>query len=195
MSFIEGFYSFGIELSDSDRAVYHSFRIKTARHPEESLEHLHARVLVLCHRFEENLRFSEGLFAPQQPTLWKHSVTEELKVWCDLATSSIEKLQRDLRRHPEAQFYIYFYNEAQIQRFAHQLRGSTTNWVSAVKFYQITPLSLLSQIPSSSSSRWSIIISDQTFFLNAQGQDLQGNFKEVDIWQAYQESLAPNPQA
>jgi len=41
-------YVFEMELADSDRGVYTSFEVRTARHPSETPDDLIARLLTYC---------------------------------------------------------------------------------------------------------------------------------------------------
>jgi len=52
---------FEIELANSDSGVYESLRLRVARHPSETLEHLLTRVLAYCLEYTEGIAFSDGL--------------------------------------------------------------------------------------------------------------------------------------
>jgi uncharacterized protein YaeQ len=55
MTFVQAFYSFNLDITNSDAGGYFKLRIKVPQHPEESLEHLFARVLAFVHSYEEGL--------------------------------------------------------------------------------------------------------------------------------------------
>ena len=66
-------YTFSIQLSDVDRAVYETLALKVARHPSESAEHLVTRVLAYCLEYAEGIAFSRPWMA--RPSLNSASVS------------------------------------------------------------------------------------------------------------------------
>ena len=191
MTFALGFYSFNINLNDATREVYTSFRIKTARHREESLEYLYARILAFAHCYEEGLAFSQGLFELRDPAIWKKDILGNIDLWVDLGVPDKKKLERALKANPKGNFRIYFYAPEQIVNFCWMLRGSKTNWIENITFC-LLDRDLLEDlaITDSSSSTWDLNIFDGMFFLNAQGHDFSSSFQPVDIWDEFQISIA-----
>ncbi len=187
MNFTLGFYSFNVNLNDSSRGVYTSFRVKTPRHPYESLEHLTGRVLALAHSHQEGLVFSQGMFDEKEPTIWKKDILEKVECWVQLGVPDRRKLERALKQNPRGEFRIYFYEPAQVEAFCWMLRGSRTNWVEPISFYQFDP-ELLEDLAKHdvSSSSWEITILDSTMYLNVNGQDYVSEIRTVDIWGEFQ---------
>lgn len=190
MTFVSGFYSFQIELSNTDKEQYASLRLKVPRHPDETDAFILARILSYSEEYEEGLTFSRGLFEPKEPTIWKHSVIEELLVWCEVGLPPLEKLQRALRHHPEAKFSIYFYSQEHVDGFCYYLRGSKSNWVKDINFYLIDELFLnnLSE-KLRTSNRWQLAINEGIVFLNVGEITLETTVENIDIWAKYQLSL------
>lgn len=191
MGFVDGFFSFKIDLSDSERAIYTTFRVKTPKHPDESFEHLVARVIALTHSWEEELNFSEGLFKPAQPTIWKQNLLGKIESWIEVGVPEKKKLERALRQDPPSkQYTIYFYEEEQIKEFCHLLRGSKQNWVAAIKFYLIDPKALSQLIEGvTSSTSWSISIVDESLYMSCGEQSFTLMINALDIWSHFQLSI------
>ena len=190
MTFVAGFYSLNVELNNTDEGIFHKFRVKTARHPEESSIHLQARLLAFVHSYREGLRFTQGLFEPKEPTFIQQDATEEILLWGQVGVPERKKLETALRRSPKAAFRDYFYLESDLPTFCHMLRGSKINWVSPIQFYSIDPkfLEKLSELERSSVS-WSVTCIDDHIYLNCDGHELDTQLTSLDIWSAFQNSI------
>jgi len=187
MAFTLGFYSFNVNLNDSSRGVYTSFRLKTPRHPLESLEHLYARALAFTHAFEEGLSFSQGLFEEKEPTIWKKAFDGSIENWIQVGVPDKKKFERALKQNPSARFSIYFYEPQDINAFCWMLRGSKTNWVENVFFFQINSTLLRSLSENESfNSDWDINLIDSSLYLTANGIDYLSEIESIDIWDAFQ---------
>ena len=190
MSFAAGFYNFTIELNHTDRDIFTRFRVKTPLHPNESLEHLFARMIAYAHCYREGQSFSHGLFEPKEPTIWQRDILGETLLWVQVGVPDRKKIEVTLRSHPQAEHRIYFYEPSQIMQFCHLLRGSKTNWVKDIQFFQISPRILEELVPlARSSPLWNVTIVDNQLYLTCDGTELQTSLDPVDIWQSFQESL------
>ncbi len=191
MSFAAAFYNFTVDLSHNDREVFTRFRVKTPLHPHEPLQHLYARMLAYIHCFREGQAFSHGFFEPKEPTIWQKDILGNTLLWVQLGSPDKRKLELTLRSSPQAEHRIYFYEDSQDTQFCHMLRGSKTNWVRDIQFYQISPQLLEDLLPlERTSPLWSVTIIDNQLYLNVDGSELQSSIIPVSIWDKYQESLA-----
>jgi uncharacterized protein YaeQ len=191
MSFAAAFYSFTIELNHIDRQVFARFRIKTALHPLEHLEHLYARMIAYAHCYRPEQSFSQGLFEPSEPTIWQKDITGEVMLWVQLGVPERRKLEISLRSNPAAEHRIYFYEDTQIAEFCHMLRGSKTNWVKDIQFYRIPPELLEQLLPlEHSSPTWTMTLVDNHLYLVCDGAELEADITPVTIWEEYQGTLA-----
>jgi uncharacterized protein YaeQ len=190
MSFAAAFYNFTVELNHIDRQVFTRFRVKTALHPSESLEHLYTRIIAYAHCYRAEQSFTQGLFEPKEPTIWKKEITGEVLLWVQVGVPERRKLEVSLRSAPAAEHIIYFYEPQHIPAFCHMLRGSKTNWVKDIEFFRISDNLLESLIPlDHSSPTWQLTFVDQHLYLACDGTELEGDITPVDIWEEYQASL------
>jgi uncharacterized protein YaeQ len=191
MAFTAGFYNFTIDLNHVDQQVFTRFRVKTALHPEEPLEHLYARMIAYCHCFRDGQAFTQGLFEPKEPTLWKRDITGEIELWAQLGSPDKRKLEHALRAGGNScEIRIYFWKQDQLHQFCHMLRGSKTNWVESVKFFEIDHelLQLLTPLQKSSPD-WTVTFTDNRLYLSVDGHEFETEVRTINIWEAYQESL------
>ncbi|WP_439645266.1 YaeQ family protein [Geotalea toluenoxydans] len=63
-------YKATIELSDIDRGRYETLQATVAQHPSETAERLLARLLAYAIFCEDDLTFTKGLCATDEPDLW-----------------------------------------------------------------------------------------------------------------------------
>lgn len=190
MTFVEGFYSFNLEITHPDSGVYEKLRLKTPRHPYESLQYLYARMLAFVHAFRPGQVFSRGLFEPDEPTLWMKDAAGSVLFWGQVGCPPAQKLKKALNSWPDSRFSVYFFEPLQIEQFCLQLRGSRCNWVAPVSFYCIRPDCLEQLIPlSRSSSSWQCTIVDGTLYLVVDDHEVQTEIFGIDIWNQYQLEL------
>jgi len=101
-------YTFEIDLSDSDRAVYESLALRVARHPSESDEYLVARVLAYCLEYRDGIAFSPGgLSDPDEPPIAIRDLTGALLAWIDVGTPDADRLHRASKLAPRVAVYTH----------------------------------------------------------------------------------------
>jgi len=101
-------YTFEIDLSDSDRAVYESLALRVARHPSESDEYLVARVLAYCLEYRDGIGFSPGgLSDPDEPPIAIRDLTGALLAWIDVGTPDADRLHRASKLAPRVAVYTH----------------------------------------------------------------------------------------
>ena len=166
MTFVDAFYSFALEISDADRSIYTSLRVKTPKHPNESLEHLAARIFAYLHSYQEGLSFSRGLFEVNEPTIWKKDCLDDILLWIQVGHLPFKKLVRALKQCGQASFRSYFYEEQQAESFIKDVKGRKINWAEKSEFYMID-FDFLTEAASllSSSNRLETLIADNHLYI------------------------------
>jgi uncharacterized protein YaeQ len=193
MTFVAAFYNFSIDLNQSDKGLFTSFRLKIPRHELESLEHMYARLIAYLHFYQPGQEFTRGVSDSKEPTIWRKDEIGEVFGWAQVGHIERRKLELSLKQHPHAVHAVYFFDELQVLTFCHQLRGSKTNWVKDVQFYQI-PSQLLAELApyETTSPQWTVTIVDARLYLTVDGHDIEADIASIDIWEAYQRSLLAN---
>jgi uncharacterized protein YaeQ len=126
-------YTFLIQLSDVDRAVYETLELKVARHPSETAEHLLVRVLAYCLEYAEGLAFSRGISEPEQPALAVRDLTGALKAWIDIGSPDAARLHKAGKAAPRVAVYTHK-DPALLQR---QLAGEKIHRPEELELYAI----------------------------------------------------------
>src|SRR4029077_17256474 len=87
-------YVFDIELANSDSSVYESLRVRVARHPSETPEHMLTRLLAYFLGDTEGLGLSNGVCEPHEPAIAVRDLTGVLKAWIDVGAPDAVRLHR-----------------------------------------------------------------------------------------------------
>ncbi|MBJ6723223.1 YaeQ family protein [Geomesophilobacter sediminis] len=86
-----------VQLSDIDRGVYQSIQTTLARHPSETQERLVARLLAYLLFYEEDLQFTKGISAGDEPDLWSKGPDDRVLTWVEVGLPEPERLLKASR--------------------------------------------------------------------------------------------------
>ena len=100
-------YKFSITLSDLNRNYYDSLTLTVAQHPSETLERMMARVVAYCIYAEENLTFTKGLSAVDEPDIWAKSLDDQLMCWIDVGEPDVERVRKATRLAQEVKVVTF----------------------------------------------------------------------------------------
>lgn len=109
-----------IIISDMDRGYYHTHTLTLAQHPSETIERLMLRLAVFALHANEQLVFTRGLSAIDEPDIWQKSATGEIELWIELG----EPDERRLRQACSLARVVWIYSYG---------RGSDVWWQSMQK--------------------------------------------------------------
>ena len=182
MTFVESFYSFNLDISNVDRSLYLKTRVKTPKHPYETLHHLVARMLAFAHCYDQGLAFSRGLFAPEEPTIWKKDVVGALQLWVQVGHVDSKKLQVSLRRHPDIRHVIYLFEESEVAVLSHAIPRIRLASVKNIVCHKIDGL-FLEQLALHlrSASNWQITFIDGLVYLTSEAQEFHTKLEPIDL--------------
>ncbi|MBC8414221.1 MAG: YaeQ family protein [Nitrospira sp.] len=90
-------YKLKITLSDIDREYYETLNLTVAQHPSETLERMMARVLAYCINAQEQLVFTQGVCAVDEPDIWARTLDNQLSLWIEVGEPSVDKIRKATR--------------------------------------------------------------------------------------------------
>jgi len=96
-----------IALSDIDRNHYDNLNLTIAQHPSETTERMMVRMLVFCINAQENLEFTRGLCAVDEPDIWARSLDDQLLLWIDVGEPTPERIKKASRVAREVRVYSF----------------------------------------------------------------------------------------
>ena len=88
MTFVERFLAFNIQLSDPDRGLHVTTRVKLPKHEQEPLIYFHARLFAFLHSYEPGLQFYPRFLDDKEPALFKKDVVGTYSQWIDVECPS-----------------------------------------------------------------------------------------------------------
>lgn len=98
-------YKFTIDLADLDRGKYETLNLTVAQHPSESIERMMVRVLAYCIDADDQLEFTRGVSATNEPDLWRHTLDGQLSLWIDVGEPSLERVKKAVRLSKQVKIY------------------------------------------------------------------------------------------
>jgi len=96
-----------IALSDIDRNHYDNLNLTIAQHPSETTERMMVRMLAFCINARENLEFTRGLCAVDEPDIWARSLDDQLLLWIDVGEPTPERIKKASRVAREVRVYSF----------------------------------------------------------------------------------------
>lgn len=96
-----------IALSDLDRNYFETLNLTIAQHPSETTERMMVRVLVFCLNAQENLQFTKGLSAVEEPDLWVRTLDGRTLLWLDVGEPSADRMKKARRLAPLVKVYSF----------------------------------------------------------------------------------------
>jgi len=100
-------YKVLLSLSDMDRHVYDTFPLTLARHPSETEERLMVRLLAFVLHADEQLQFTRGLCADDEPELWLKDATGTIQLWIEVGLPDEKRLRKACGRADQVVLYSY----------------------------------------------------------------------------------------
>lgn len=100
-------YKFKIALSDMDRDVYDSLQLTVAQHPSETIERMMVRVLAYCINAQDNMLFTKGLSAPDEPDIQVNALDGRIQCWIDVGEPAAARIKKATRIAQQVKVYSF----------------------------------------------------------------------------------------
>jgi uncharacterized protein YaeQ len=173
-------YIFDVELANSDTSVYESLRLRMARHPSETPEHLLARVLAYCLEYTEGIALSNGLSAPDEPAIAVRDLTGVLKAWIDVGAPDAMRLHRASKAAPRVA--VYAHKDA--MQLAARLREERIHRIEALELYAMD-FDWLSGLAHRLQRRtqFALTVSEQQLYLSLGDETLSATLHRIPLGQ------------
>ena len=190
MSFLDGLYTITTDLTNTDRNQYNHLRFKVAKHPYETVEYMLTRILAYLHSYEEGLEFTQGLFDPKQPAIWKKDILDEPIYWIEVGNPEKKRLYHASCNN-DCRCRIYFYCQEQVDEFCHDcVRGTANSWINKIEFFYIdSNYEDVFEDGLPTRTNWEVTIIDGNVYFIIDGKELATTIQPLDIWSQYQLSI------
>ena len=98
-----------LSISDMDRQYYQQHELTMAMHPSENDFRFIVRVVDFALNSHEDLVFTKGLGADDEPEVWQKTLTGEIRTWIDFGQVDEKRVRKACGR--SAQVIIYTYQD------------------------------------------------------------------------------------
>lgn len=96
-----------LSVADMDRHYYADHALTLALHPSETRVRLMLRLVAFALHATENLGFTRGLAADDEPDIWQKSLSDEIELWIELGLPDERRLRKAAGRAKQVVVYAY----------------------------------------------------------------------------------------
>lgn len=100
-------YKASLNIADMDRHYYAEHDLTLAKHPSENDLRVMVRLVAFILNADEDLAFSKGISADDEPDLWKKALDGEIKLWIDLGQPDEKRIRKACGRSEKVIIYTY----------------------------------------------------------------------------------------
>jgi len=96
-----------LNIANMDSHYYAEYNLTMAKHPSETDLRLMVRLIAFILNANEDLVFTKGISADDEPDLWKKSLGGEIELWIDLGQPDEKRIKKACGRSKEVIIYTY----------------------------------------------------------------------------------------
>lgn len=157
-------YTARLQLADQDRDLYRDFNLKLALHPSEQPERLVARLLAWCLHADEDLRFTRGLSATDEPDIWQHDDVGNVTRWIEVGEPEADRLRK--ASHRSGEVLVFGFTRSLPVWWKKQ--GRDIQRLDKVRVYALPPEAVARLAADMSRQlHWQVTISERTLYVSA----------------------------
>jgi uncharacterized protein YaeQ len=169
-------YKATIELSHIDRGRYETLQATVAQHPSETEERLVARLLAYAIFSEDDLAFTKGLCAADEPDLWVKGGDGRVQLWVEVGLPDAERLVK-ASRHAEKVALLACGRALPSWQQQHLPKLTTIANLAVITVDQAFLASLVARLERFIS--WSITITEGILYLTIGEETLETAIREL----------------
>ena len=161
--------TFHLELANIDDNVYETLQLRIAQHPSENADRVVVRVLARALCRDENLEFGRGLDHTDEPALWSHDDSGQLRLWVDVGAPAASRLHR---AHKHAERVVVF-TDKNLTGLHKEWRGQKIHRADAIEvtvFASEFIAALAENIEKQ--NRWNITLHDGDLTVSAEDRSI-----------------------
>lgn len=96
-----------LNIADMDRHYYQTHKLTVAQHPSETDLRFMVRIIVFALNASEDLSFTKGLNADDEPDVWVKSLTDDIELWISLGQLDEKWIRKACARSEKVIVYTY----------------------------------------------------------------------------------------
>ena len=96
-----------LNIADMDRQYYQNHELTVAMHPSESPFRFVIKIIAFALNAHEDLKFTKGLGADDEPEVWRKSLTNDIELWIDFGQVDEKRIRKACGRADQVVIYTY----------------------------------------------------------------------------------------
>lgn len=96
-----------LNIADMDRQYYQHHELTLAMHPSESPFRFVIKIIAFALNAHDDLKFTKGLGADDEPEMWRKSLTNDIELWVDFGQVDEKRIRKACGRSDEVVIYTY----------------------------------------------------------------------------------------
>jgi len=110
-----------LNIADMDRHYYQSHDFTVAQHPSETDFRFMMRMVGFVFNAAEDLQFTKGLCADDEPEIWQKTLIDDITLWIDFGQLDEKRLRKACGRADRV--IVYTYNSGKADVWWQQIKG------------------------------------------------------------------------
>ncbi|WP_316678226.1 YaeQ family protein [uncultured Tolumonas sp.] len=154
-----------LNIADLDRGVYLDANLTLARHPSETDLRLIVRLLAWALNAHDDLAFTKGLCADDEPELWLKNLHGGIEHWIEVGLPDERRLKKGCNRSEQVTLYTYAGRAVDLWWQQNQALLNRQDNLRIVDFSEeeLAPLVDLAE----RNMQWQVTISEGQVFINS----------------------------
>ena len=103
-----------LNIADMDRHYYQTHELTVAQHPSETDFRFMMRLIAFALNANEQLNFTKGLCADDEPEIWQKTLTDEIDLWIDFGQLDEKRIRKACGRAKQVIVYTYNSGKAKV---------------------------------------------------------------------------------
>ncbi|MDD2343342.1 MAG: YaeQ family protein [Tolumonas sp.] len=154
-----------LNIADLDRGVYLDANLTLARHPSETDLRLIVRLLAWALNAHDDLAFTKGLCADDEPELWLKNLHGGIEHWIEVGLPDERRLKKGCNRSEQVTLYTYAGRAVDLWWQQNQALLNRQDNLRIIDFSEeeLAPLVDLAE----RNMQWQVTISEGQVFINS----------------------------
>lgn len=159
-----------LHVSDTDNHRYLSQTLTIAQHPSETLQRVVVRLIAWALNAHEDLTFTKGLCADDEPELWRKHLHGDIAEWIEVGLPDERRLKKASNRADHVTLYTYGERNAalwwsQNEKALSQLKNLSVFDLDDQSFQPLVD-------NFGRTAEWQVTISDQIIYISSDQVDI-----------------------
>lgn len=107
MAISASIYKVDINLSNFNTHFYQDYNLTMAKHPSENESRMMFRLLAYLYCSQENLEFTKGLSATEEPEIWEKDYSGDIVHWIEIGIPDEKRIRQACGKSQKVSIFTY----------------------------------------------------------------------------------------